>query len=75
MTASSDYEKSKYLNGMEAARRCLVQLREHFEAVTLNVSYTDNNGTDVALELEWGEDEDSDYDDDDDDDKPTKKKD
>lgn len=63
--SAADYDKQKYLAGMEAARRCINQLREHFEAVTINASFCDSNGTDVALELEWGEDMD------DDDDKPS----
>jgi hypothetical protein len=59
-----EYEKQKYLAGAEAARRCMTQLREHYDAVTINVSYTDAGGNEVALELDWSEDEDDDDEDD-----------
>lgn len=58
--AGADYERQKYLAGAEAARRCMAQLREHYDAVTINVSYTDAGGNDVALELDWTEDDDDD---------------
>ena len=58
--SATDYERQKYLAGAEAARRCVAQLKEHYEAVTLNVSYTDASGIEVALELEWDEDDDDD---------------
>lgn len=51
--SAADYEKSRYLAGMETARQYIARLREHFEAVTINASYTDNSGTDVVLELGW----------------------
>lgn len=56
--SAADYEKQKYLAGMEVARRCVAQLREHFENITLNLSFTDNAGVEVALELEWSDDDD-----------------
>lgn len=56
--SAADYDKQKYLAGAETARRCMVQLREHYEAVTINVSYTDASGNEIALEIEWSEDDD-----------------
>lgn len=66
--SAADYEKQKYLAGMEAARRCMSQLREHFESITLNLAFVDNAGVEVTVELEWSEDDD----DDDEDEKGTK---
>jgi hypothetical protein len=59
-----EYEKQKYLAGAECARRCMAQLREHYDNVTIAVSYSDASGNGVSLELEWTEDDDDDEDDD-----------
>jgi hypothetical protein len=64
---ANEYEKQKYLAGADCARRCMALLREHYDSVTINVSYSDAGGNDIALELDWTEDDD----DDDEDDKKT----
>jgi hypothetical protein len=58
--SASDYEKQKYLAGAEAARRCMAQLREHFDTVTLNAGYTDASGNEITMEIDWSDDDDED---------------
>jgi hypothetical protein len=61
--SAADYERQKYIAGMESVRRAMTQLREHFESVTINVSYADAAGVEIALEHEWSEDDDDEDDD------------
>lgn len=53
-------EKDNRQAATEAAHRCMAQLKEHWQNVTITCMSIDHSGCTSTVELEWGDEKDED---------------